>query len=67
VENGPKAGSEAMRILDGQGIDVLGLVLREPSLDDVFLQLTGHRAETDPVDNDDPERSPVGSSRSRTR
>jgi len=46
VENGPKAGSEALRALDGEGIAVLGLVLREPSLDDVFLQLTGHHAET---------------------
>jgi ABC-type multidrug transport system ATPase subunit len=45
VENGPKAGSEAMRALDARGIDVLGLVLREPSLDDVFLNLTGHKAE----------------------
>jgi ABC-2 type transport system ATP-binding protein len=45
VENGPKAGSEALRALDAEGIAVLGLVLREPSLDDVFLQLTGHRTE----------------------
>jgi len=67
VENGPKAGSEAMRALDGQGIDVLGLVLREPSLDDVFLQLTGHRAETDPGDREGPERSSAESLRSRAR
>ena len=67
VENGPKAGSEAMRALDARGIDVLGLVLREPSLDDVFLQLTGHRAETDPVLGANPERTPVESSRSATR
>ena len=45
VENGPKAGSEALRVLDADGITVLGLVLREPSLDEVFLKLTGHRAE----------------------
>ncbi len=45
VDDGPKAGSEAMRALDGAGLAVLGLVLREPSLDDVFLRLTGHRAE----------------------
>jgi ABC-2 type transport system ATP-binding protein len=47
VVNGPKAGSEAMRALDNAGIAVLGLVLREPSLDDVFLRLTGHRAEAE--------------------
>jgi ABC-2 type transport system ATP-binding protein len=45
VENGARAGSEAMRALAAADIDVQGLVLREPSLDDVFLQLTGHRAE----------------------
>jgi len=67
VENGPKAGSEAMRALDARGIDVLGLVLREPSLDDVFLQLTGHRAEIDPVVDDNRERSPVESSRLASR
>ncbi|MGH8996329.1 MAG: ATP-binding cassette domain-containing protein [Acidimicrobiales bacterium] len=44
VENGAKAGSEALRALDGEGIAVVGLVLREPSLDDVFLKLTGHKA-----------------------
>jgi len=49
VENGAKAGSEAIRTLDGQGIGVIGLVLREPSLDDVFLQLTGHRPEDEPA------------------
>jgi ABC-2 type transport system ATP-binding protein len=48
VEHGPRAGSQAMRALDLAGIAVVGLVLREPSLDDVFLQLTGHRAETGP-------------------
>ena len=45
VEHGARAGSEAMRALDAAGIEVQGLVLREPSLDDVFLRLTGHRAE----------------------
>ena len=29
------------------GVEVAGLALREPSLDDVFLLLTGHRAEGD--------------------
>ena len=48
VENGPKAGSEALRVLDADGITVLGLVLREPSLDEVFLKLTGHRADSGP-------------------
>jgi ABC-2 type transport system ATP-binding protein len=45
AENGPKIAAEALRLLDQLGLDVAGLALREPSLDDVFLTLTGHRAE----------------------
>lgn len=45
VENGPKAGAEILRTLDTAQINVVGLMLREPSLDDVFLTLTGHRTE----------------------
>ncbi|HUZ09235.1 MAG TPA: ATP-binding cassette domain-containing protein [Acidimicrobiales bacterium] len=45
VENGPKVAAEALRALDQNGLTVAGLALREPSLDDVFLSLTGHRAE----------------------
>ncbi len=46
VENGPKVAAEALRALDQESLTVAGLALREPSLDDVFLNLTGHRAET---------------------
>jgi oleandomycin transport system ATP-binding protein len=35
----------AVRRLDEVGIAIADLALRRPSLDDVFLQLTGHRAE----------------------
>jgi oleandomycin transport system ATP-binding protein len=35
----------AVRRLDDAGIALADLALRRPSLDDVFLQLTGHRAE----------------------
>jgi daunorubicin resistance ABC transporter ATP-binding subunit len=38
---------EALRTLDGEGIVPLTLTVREPSLDDVFLALTGHHAEAD--------------------
>jgi len=42
-------GSEALiqvvRGLDGAGVQTHGLTLRRPSLDDVFLALTGHAAE----------------------
>jgi len=45
VEDGPKVAAEALRTLDATGITIAGLALREPSLDDVFLNLTGHKSE----------------------
>jgi ABC-type multidrug transport system ATPase subunit len=36
---------DALRALDGKGIVPVTLTVREPSLDDVFLALTGHHAE----------------------
>jgi ABC-2 type transport system ATP-binding protein len=38
---------DALRALDGEGIVPATLTVREPSLDDVFLALTGHHAEAD--------------------
>jgi ABC-type uncharacterized transport system ATPase subunit len=37
--------ANALRRLDEAGIEVSDLTLRRPSLDDVFLSLTGHEAE----------------------
>jgi len=45
VEDGPAAAAETLRRLSVPDITVTGLTLREPSLDDVFLNLTGHKAE----------------------
>ncbi|MGH3733564.1 MAG: ATP-binding cassette domain-containing protein [Acidimicrobiales bacterium] len=45
VDNGPFVTADALRRIDGAGITLSGLALREPSLDDVFLNLTGHKAE----------------------
>ncbi|WIY01385.1 ATP-binding cassette domain-containing protein [Amycolatopsis mongoliensis] len=45
VDTGPKALIEALRRLDGQGIAVQDVGLHRPTLDDVFLSLTGHGAE----------------------
>jgi ABC-2 type transport system ATP-binding protein len=42
---GPRTLSEVVRRLDSAGILPTGLQLRQPSLDDVFLSLTGHSAE----------------------
>ena len=40
---------DAARILELQGIDVVDGSVRRPSLDDVFLSLTGHAALARPV------------------
>jgi ABC-2 type transport system ATP-binding protein len=45
VDGGPAAAADALRLIDGAGLSLAGLAVREPSLDDVFLHLTGHRAE----------------------
>ena len=51
VDHGPAAAADALRRIDGAHLVLTGLALREPSLDDVFLSLTGHRAEEPaPVD-----------------
>jgi ABC-type multidrug transport system ATPase subunit len=44
VPGGAGASSmlDAVRILDGAHLDPAAMVLREPTLDDVFLELTGH-------------------------
>lgn len=39
----------AIRALDAAGVEVTDLVLRRPTLDDVFLSLTGHSAEEEIV------------------
>jgi ABC-2 type transport system ATP-binding protein len=55
-DKGP-AVQEIIRILDADGIVPESLAIREPTLDDVFLQLTGHRASTTP---DEPTPRPAG-------
>ena len=42
---GSDALVDGVRALDGAGVRTQGLALRRPSLDDVFLALTGHAAE----------------------
>jgi ABC-2 type transport system ATP-binding protein len=44
---GSDALVEVVRSLDAAGVETRGLALRRPSLDDVFLALTGHAAEED--------------------
>src|SRR6516225_3932383 len=63
VENGPAVGAEVLRALDGAQIPVQGLALREPSLDDVFLSLSGHKTE---AETDDERQARKGGGRRRS-
>jgi ABC-type multidrug transport system ATPase subunit len=45
AEGGAHILVEVLRILDADGLEPEGLAVREPSLDDVFIALTGHHAE----------------------
>jgi ABC-2 type transport system ATP-binding protein len=40
----PSASAEAVRRLDSKGVQIAAIELQQPSLDDVFLSLTGKRA-----------------------
>ncbi|MFF5033998.1 daunorubicin/doxorubicin resistance ABC transporter ATP-binding protein DrrA [Nocardia salmonicida] len=42
--DGAKTLAEALRRLDSASVELVDIALRRPSLDDVFLQLTGHLA-----------------------
>ena len=50
VDAGTKSLIEALRRLDAEGIAVLDVSLHRPTLDDVFLSLTGHAVEDEPAD-----------------
>ena len=49
--------ARAVRRLDNAGIAVDDLAVRQPTLDDVFISLTGHAAE--PENGGDPEHEPA--------
>ncbi|MEU1298434.1 ATP-binding cassette domain-containing protein [Streptomyces shenzhenensis] len=54
VSGGAKLLAEVIRELDTRGIEIDDIGLRRPTLDDVFLSLTGHLAETtDDTDDTD--------------
>src|SRR5215471_5725399 len=57
VPNKGPAVQEVIRMLDANAIVAESLAIREPTLDDVFLQLTGHRAGTGP---DEPAQQMAG-------
>jgi ABC-2 type transport system ATP-binding protein len=47
VHGGSRSLMDAVRALDAAQVDVADISLRRPTLDDVFLALTGHAAEED--------------------
>src|SRR3954462_10954120 len=50
VRGGTEVLADALRRLEGSGVEVLDVGLRRPDLDDVYLTLTGHAAEEDRQD-----------------
>ncbi|MFM1905890.1 MAG: hypothetical protein RIT32_686 [Actinomycetota bacterium] len=48
VTGGSSSLTEVVRALDSRDIQIVDLALKRPSLDDVFLALTGHVAEEEP-------------------
>ncbi len=52
VADGASAMLETVRVLDSEHLEPVAMALREPTLDDVFLSLTGHAAEEPGPDGD---------------
>ncbi|WP_330240448.1 ATP-binding cassette domain-containing protein [Streptomyces sp. NBC_00525] len=52
VDGGAKLLAEVIRDLDARGVEIDDIGLRRPTLDDVFISLTGHAAEQDKSDDD---------------
>ncbi len=65
VDDGPTTAMAALRSLDQAGIVPTAFTLREPSLDDVFLALTGRRTEDEDTDSTDSTDSPSRRRRGR--
>ncbi|WP_374775538.1 ATP-binding cassette domain-containing protein [Streptomyces sp. NBC_01310] len=53
VSGGAKLLAEVIRELDGLGIEIDDIGLRRPTLDDVFISLTGHAAEREADEHGD--------------
>ena len=56
VDSGAAAMLETVRTLDAEDLEPVTMALREPTLDDVFLSLTGHAAEPEPTEDPAPVR-----------
>lgn len=53
VDGGVRSLRHVLEGLEAEGLKVLDIGLRRPTLDDVFLSLTGHAAEKEPDENTD--------------
>jgi ABC-2 type transport system ATP-binding protein len=58
VDDGTSATFGLVRALDAAGIEATSLTVREPTLDDVFLTLTGHGASSDAEAGAAPDATP---------
>jgi ABC-2 type transport system ATP-binding protein len=63
VSQGASVLAEVVRRLDAAGVEISDLALRRPTLDDVFLALTGHLAEAE--DDQEADTPPPGAARRR--
>jgi len=67
VSGGSEVLADALRRLDSDAVKVLEIGLRRPTLDDVFLSLTGHAAENEPANNGEAARQPTPHAEEATR
>jgi ABC-2 type transport system ATP-binding protein len=65
VTGGAAVLIEALRALDAAGVELQDVGLRRPTLDDVFLTLTGHAAEETEAEDDD-QSTPTTKSSTKT-
>ncbi|WP_435974343.1 ATP-binding cassette domain-containing protein [Streptomyces sp. Qhu_M48] len=66
VAGGAKLLAEVIRDLDAVGVEIDDIGLRRPTLDDVFISLTGHAAERAEEENGGPQEK-VGHGRKRAK
>ncbi|HEX7146671.1 MAG TPA: ATP-binding cassette domain-containing protein [Actinomycetota bacterium] len=67
VAQGASLLAEVVRRLDAAGLEISDLALRRPTLDDVFLALTGHVAEAEAGEDQGPGGTPKGRGRRPAR
>ncbi|GMQ94635.1 MAG: daunorubicin resistance protein DrrA family ABC transporter ATP-binding protein [Acidimicrobiia bacterium] len=63
ISGGAQTLTDVLRSLDAEDIALRDVGLRRPTLDDVFLSLTGHMAENELEDTSDSELESVGEAR----